>query len=189
MKPAIRRSIPFLEGERIFLRPLEESDIDDGPYLSWLNDERVCAGNSHHAFPYSRLQAQQFIREAAVDSKNVILAIATKPEGAHIGNVSLGGINQLARVAQFSILLGESNHWGKGFGLEAARLLFSHGFRALNLQKIECGTYAVNTGMLRLAQSLGMHQEGVRRRAAWKDGAYVDIIEFGILREEFLVSP
>ena len=55
-------------------------------------------------------------------------------------------------------------------------MLVAHGFRALNLNRIACGTVAANQGMSRLAERLGMRQEGVRRQAVWTDGAYHDIV-------------
>ena len=65
-------------------------------------------------------------------------------------------------------------------------MLVRHGFTAMNLHRIECGTFAGNLAMQRLALALGMTQEGVRRGAAYKNGEYVDIVEFGVLRDEFL---
>jgi hypothetical protein len=68
---------------------------------------------------------------------------------------------------------------------EVSRLNFHHVFGALNLHRIGCGTVAANVGMCRIAERLGMTQEGVRRQAVWTDGAYHDVIEFGLLAEEF----
>ena len=39
--------------------------------------------------------------------------------------------------------------------------------------------------MQRLALYLGMKEEGRRREAAFKDGRYVDLIEYGILAGEW----
>ena len=39
--------------------------------------------------------------------------------------------------------------------------------------------------MKRLAISLGMEKEGVRREAVYKDGKYLDIIEYGVLRRDY----
>ena len=61
----------------------------------------------------------------------------------------------------------------------------AHGFLALNLHRIACGTFADNRAMLRLAAYLGMHEEGRRREAAFKAGRYIDVIEFGVLDNEF----
>ena len=39
--------------------------------------------------------------------------------------------------------------------------------------------------MRRLAERLGMTEEGVRRQAVWTDGAYHDIVEYGLLAGEW----
>jgi RimJ/RimL family protein N-acetyltransferase len=174
----------FLQGARLYLSPLEEADLA-GPYPAWLNDETACRGNSHHVFPYSLAQAAAYVRSVSQARDELVLAIVLNDADTHIGNVALSRIHPVYRSAEFSILLGDTREWGKGYGREAAELLFRHGFSALNLHRIACGTFASNDGMHRLARSLGMTQEGVRRAAAYKDGNYVDIVEFGILRDEF----
>jgi RimJ/RimL family protein N-acetyltransferase len=173
----------FLQGARLYLRPLEDADVS-GPYPSWLNDELVCRGNSHHVFPYSLAQASDYVRRAA-SQEAVVLAIVLNDGQKHIGNIALTRIHPVYRSAEFSILLGDAEEWGKGYAREAAALLIRHGFGALNLHRIACGTFATNAAMRRLALSLGMKEEGIRRQAAYKDGRYVDVLEFGLLREEF----
>lgn len=167
----------FLQGERLYLRPLEAEDAK-GEYPGWLNDGQVCAGNSHHVYPYPRRKAVEYIQ--AIDG--LTLAIALKDD-EHIGNVSLAHVHPVHRSAEFSILLGK--YHGKGYGKEAARLMFEHGFNALNLHRIWCGTFSTNIAMQCVADALGMRKEGVRTDAVWKDGQYLDVIEYGILRGEF----
>ena len=174
----------FLEGERVYLRPLRESDAD-GPYPDWLNDEAVCRGNSHHVHPYSRQQAAQYIEHSGRAGGDLVLAVVLKESGRHIGNIALQRIDWVHRCAQFAILLGDKSEWGKGHGLEAGRLIVRHAFDALNLNRIECGTFESNAGMRKLALGLGMKEEGVRRQAAYKDGRYLDVLQYGVLREEF----
>lgn len=174
----------FLRDDKVALRALREEDVD-GPYLDWLNDAQVCAGNSHHRFPYTRSAALDYVRDASADNSKLVLAVIARETERHIGNVALDAIHPLYRVAQFSILMGDTEYWGKGYAHAAAKLLLRHGFSALNLHRIECGTFASNTGMRKLALALGMQEEGVRRAAAWKDGKYLDVVEFGLLRGEF----
>lgn len=173
----------FLDTARLRLRPLEPLDAD-GPYPSWLNDREVCAGNSHHLRPYSREEARAYIAKVAGSASDLVLAMVIRDDNQHVGNVALTNLHPLYRRAEFSILVGSRDHQGRGYGIEAGRALFRHGFLAMNLQRIECGTFSTNVGMQKLAQALGMKQEGVRRRAAYKDGAYVDVLEYGLLREE-----
>lgn len=175
---------PFLEGPRLILRALEESDAD-GPYPGWLNDPIVCAGNSHAVFPYGRQAAREFIRQRAGLRDELVLAILLKAGDRHIGNIALQHVHSIYRSADLSILIGEREAWGQGYGLEACRLLCRHGFDNLNLHRIACGTFEGNLSMQKLAQALGMRQEGLRRQAAWKNGRFIDLIEYGLLREEF----
>ncbi|QNM98501.1 GNAT family N-acetyltransferase [Chitinimonas koreensis] len=178
---------PLLTGPRLALRALCPADAD-GPYPGWLNDGQVCAGNSHGVWPYGREQARDFIARAATARDALTLAITLRSDGRHVGNVGLQGIHPIYRSAEFAILLGDRAAWGQGYGLEAARLIVAHGFAALNLHRIHCGTFADNAGMLALAARLGMREEGRRVEAAYKNGRFVDVIEFGLLRDQFVAS-
>lgn len=175
----------FLTGARVYLRALEESDAQ-GPYVSWLNDAHVCRGNSHHVYPYTESDATAYIRSTR-DTKNaLVLAIVLREDHTHIGNIALQKIHWVNRSAEFAILLGDQRHWGKGYGTEAGRLLVQHGFGTLGLNRIECGTFESNHGMRKLALALGMKEEGCRRQSAFKDGLFVDVIEFGMVKEDTL---
>lgn len=177
-------AIRFLIGERLYLRPLTEADLDGG-YLGWFNDAEVCAGNSHHVLPYTRELALEYIRQSARTRDELVLAMVLRDNDRHIGNIALQKIHPLSRSADLSIVIGEKTAWGQGLGLEAGRLLCTHAFLELNLNRIACATYENNTAMMRLAASLGMQEEGRRRQAAFKSGRYLDIIEFGVLGSEY----
>jgi RimJ/RimL family protein N-acetyltransferase len=90
------------------------------------------------------------------------------------------------RTAEYAIMVGDKKYWGKGIASEASMLVLAHGFNSLNLHRIYCGTLSTNVAMQKLATALGMKQEGVRREAQYKNGAYADIIEYGVLKKEFV---
>ena len=174
----------FLKGRHIYLRPLVAEDAE-GDYLQWFNDEEICRGNSHHVIPHTKEKILDYIRHARTTSEEFILAIALNETGKHIGNVAFQGIDLVYRSADLTIIIGDKSAWGKGIGMEAAGLLLNHGFNTMNLHRISCATFDSNTAMKRLALSLGMKEEGRRREAAYKDGKYVDVIEFGILKDDY----
>lgn len=180
--PILRLPLTFLTGEFVALRPLVESDAD-GAYPGWLNDPEVCRYNSHHVYPYTPAQAREWIRSIPARGE-LVLAITSRDDQKHVGNVSLQTIDRVARSAELAILLGERSAWGRGVGLESARLVVEHGFGAMNLHRIHLGTTEDNVAMRRIAQRLGMQQEGLRREAAFNDGRYVDVIEYGILARD-----
>jgi len=177
-----------IEGIRLYLRPLLESDAE-GEYPGWLNDPVVCAGNAHGDHFYTREAAREFIHQTHTSTDTLTLAIVMRDGDKHIGNIALQRINVTYRSAEFSILLGAREVWGQGYGLEAARLICAHGFASLNLHRIGCGTFAENIAMQGLARALGMRQEGLRRDAAFKNNRFTDVIEFGMLRDEFKECP
>lgn len=178
-----KRKLNFLEGKKIILRPLSIRDVSE-TYLSWLNDPEVNRYNSHAIFPYTIEQLENYVK--GIDSKSkVILAICDKKSHRHIGNAALQNIDWVARSAEFAVLIGEKQHWKKGIGEETGRLLVNYGFTRLNLRRIHCGTSSENIGMQKLAVRVGMKKEGVRRDAIYKNGRWVNIIEYGILQSEF----
>lgn len=172
----------FINGEKVYLRPLNYDDIEIN-YIHWFDDEEVCSGNSHHRFPITIEQMKNYIN--SINEKNLVLAIIESSKNIHIGNISLQNINYINRSAEFAIIIGEKEYWNGGYGKEAAKLILNHGFKTLNLNKIYCGTLENNIGMQKLALSTGFKQEGIRRKAEFKNGEYLDVIEYGLLLEEF----
>ena len=178
---------PFLIGEKIYLRALEQNDLTDN-YLQWFNDSKVCAFNSHAIFPNNVKKMQGYFDFLQDTNTAVVLAIIVKEKDIHIGNISLQEIDWVSRSAEFAIILGEKDYWQKGFSYEAAKLIIDYAFDRLNLNRIYCGTSSENIGMQKLAEKLYMKKEGVRRSAMYKMNKYVDIIEYGLLRDDFKVN-
>lgn len=116
----------------------------------------------------------------------IVLAILDIDGDNHIGNISLQNIDWVSRNAEYAIILGEKSYWGKGLAKEASDLILEHGFIRMNMERIYCGTAEDNVGMQKLAHYMGMRQEGVRRNALYKNGKYKNIINYGLLRNEYL---
>ena len=164
------------------VRPFDEADID-GPYLGWFQDQDVTRYSSHGKFAHGVTYYRDFIRTLN-RHENVIWAIVHENDG-HVGNIGLHAISALNRNAEFAVMIGDKRHWTKGVGQAAAKVLVAHGFEKLNLERIYCGTAATNVAMARLALALGMTEEGRRRAHLWLEGAWVDVIEYGLLRSEW----
>ena len=175
----------FLAGPRIILRGLERADVE-GNYGFWFNDPSVCRYNAHHRFPYGTEELLQYVDGLSGSRDRLVLAIIERDGEMHVGNISLQGIDPVEQSAEFAIVIGEKSAWGKGYSKEAARLIIDHGFGALNLHRIYCGTSSENLPMQKLALAMSFSLEGRRREAIYKDYKYWDILEYGLLREEWL---
>lgn len=175
----------FLRGNDVTLRVLNEEDIN-GNYASWLNNPEITQYNSHGRFPMTIDKLKEFVKSAYTSNNSLIFAIQHNETNAHVGNISLQNISWIDRNAEIAFILGEKDYWGKGIMLDAGRLMITHAFNVLNLHRVYCGTSSENIGMQKLATKLGMLQEGVRKDALFKNGHYVDIIEYGVIRDEIL---
>ncbi len=177
----------FLANEIVTLRPLTVEDLNGG-YPHWFDSEEVCRGNNHHRFPLTLRQLEAYIENANSDRSQLVLAIVDRITGIHVGNIALSGIDWINRSAELTIVIGEHNQWHKGYGYSACRLVVEHAFKSLQLHRIGMGTFSSNIGMQKIGEKLGFKREGIRRQAAFKNAQYIDIIEYGLLREEYAFS-
>ncbi|RXJ86231.1 GNAT family N-acetyltransferase [Arcobacter sp. CECT 8985] len=173
----------FLESSRIYLRPLCLEDAKSN-YVNWLNDEQICKFNAHHRFVNTIEKTQDYILNVNASNNCLVLAICSKEDDTHIGNVSIQNINYIDSNAEFAIIMGEKDYHGKGFAFDAASLVIKHAFNSLNLHRIYCGTSSENISMQKLALKLGMQEEGTLKQAIFKDGKYVDIKLYGIINQK-----
>jgi len=186
------------ETEKLYVRPFEKSDLTE-QYRSWFHDVDITRHNSHGLFPYTKEQMNKFLAQLE-SSDDIVWAVIAKPESSteeykqafpearkdfHIGNIALQRINWINRSAEFACVFGEKAYWSKGFCTEAARLLFDHGFNRLNLHRIFTGTAATNIGMQKVALKLGMKEEGIFKDGTFLEGKYVNILAYGILKNEW----
>jgi RimJ/RimL family protein N-acetyltransferase len=170
----------FLRSQNICLRPLDENYID-GKYSGWLNDPEITLYNSHGRFPMTQEKLVEYVKMARTLNSILVMAIIHSETNTHIGNISLQSINWIDRSAEIAFLMGEKKFQGKGLMFEAGQLIIDHAFTSLNLHRIHCGTSAENIGMQKLATRLGMSTEGLRKDALFKNGKYIDIIEYGLI--------
>ena len=175
---------PFLVGNKIYLRTLDDADLD-GPWCDWLNDYDVTRYLVTGSFP-SRPESLRSYYETVVRSPdNVMLAIIESSGDKHIGNIKLGPINRLNQNADLAIMIGDKDSWGKGYGREAWELMVEYGFQRLNLHKITLGVYADHKSGVSLYQKVGFKIEGNLRQQLFRDGAYHDKYVMGLLRDEY----
>jgi ribosomal-protein-alanine N-acetyltransferase len=171
----------FLQGERVALKPLGQSDISP-EYLSWLNDADVLRYRAPKAFPTTIAQLEQWV--ASIPSRGeLVLSIRARESGQHVGNISLGTILWTHRSAELAIMIGAKDVWGKGYGTEAITLLSKHAFESMGLHRL--GATSPNPAFNASVRKLGWTAEGVRREAFFVDGKFVDFESWGLLEQEW----
>lgn len=168
----------------IYLRELTRADL--AQTLLWRQDPRLVATlGEPFRFINGETENAWFDAYLSHRAQQVRLAICELGSDRHIGNVQLLQIHPVHRSAEFSILIGEANCRGKGFGTLASERCLQHAFDDLNLHRIWLQVRADNVPALKLYQRLGFVEEGRLRQAAFKQGAYVDLLQMGLLAAEF----
>jgi RimJ/RimL family protein N-acetyltransferase len=173
---------PFLIGEKVYLRPIEENDIDN--YVSWLNDWDV-RENLSMVLPFNKTRENEWIQGLYKDDKNIVLGIVLKGSDRLIGNIGLHGISMIHRHATLGIFIGDKTCWSKGFGTEAIKLVLKYGFEQLNLHRITLTVFDFNARARKAYEKAGFILEGTYREHLFRNGKYCDVYFMGILRSEW----
>lgn len=181
LKGAIMKN-PFLIGERIYLRPLDEADLDR--CLQWINDPEVLRALGRR-FPMNRTLEKEWLAGQYKSEKHFSLAIVIKDGDQHIGNCGFNDIDYVNRKAVFGILIGEKDQWEKGYGPEAARLIVDYGFKQLGMHRISLEVYSHNARAQRAYKKVGFVLEGRMRESYFRDGCYYDTLIMAILEAEW----
>ena len=174
----------FISGKNVDLLPgdnLENINL----YAKWDNDQET-RRYSRNNFPRTPEEYKKWIEEEKTGTpRRIFFEIWHKVDKKIIGHVSFNNIRWADRSASIGMIIGEQEYRSKDLGTEAAAMIIEYGFNELNLFKIECRMYEVNTGSRKVAEKLGMRRDLVYKEEAWVNGKYVDEYEYCIFRDEW----
>jgi RimJ/RimL family protein N-acetyltransferase len=174
----------MLEGTLVNLRAPEMDDLERN--TRWINDREVTRFLAMR-YQISGLAEEAWLRDLcakplAYDAP--FFAIERK-DGLHIGNVNLFGLKPEPRTAELGIMIGDKSRWSQGLGSDALRTLLRFGFEEMNLNRVQLCVYDFNARAQSAYRSCGFVEEGRRRQALFRRGAYHDFIVMGALRDEW----
>lgn len=179
---------PFLVGEKTYYRAVEQRDLE-GPYFQWLNDPEVTQYLVTGLFPNTMEKMEHFLKEVGNFQQNVFLAMIDKATEKHIGNMKIGPIDWIHRRAEYGIMIGDKNFWGRGYCIEATRLMVQYAFEKLNLHRLELTVVADHVSAVASYERVGFKVEGRGREQFYCRGKFLDRLYMGILRKEFSATP
>ncbi|SDW86266.1 Protein N-acetyltransferase, RimJ/RimL family [Hydrobacter penzbergensis] len=176
-------SIPFIKGAGIYLRELNESDLN-GSWYSWLNDQEVTKFQNKGIFPNTREKQKQYLDYLNGSKNDVAFAIVETESNKHIGNVGLHHIDWVHHSAELGIVLGEKSAWGKKYGKQSWQLITEYGFNVLNLHRIYAQIMEGNIASCKSAESAGFVQVGFVPDAFYKNGQYIGFHYYNRIRTQ-----
>jgi len=174
----------MLYGKRIRLRSNERSDLPK--FVEWLNDPEVRRFLSF-SMPFSQASEELWFEtmlKRPPEEQPLGIEIKAGDGWRLIGNCGLFDINWRIRSAEVGLFIGDKSCWNNGYGTEVMRLLLSHGFKTLNLNRIFLHVDAENLGGVRAYEKAGFIREARLRESAFREGRYHDDLIMSVLRSE-----
>ena len=173
--------VVFLTGKITNLRPVLKEEI---PLVTkWINDPEV-RQFLHVTFPRTEREEEEWYNKIGANDENLTLCIETK-DGKPIGIMSIHNIDWVHRHGITGALIGEKEYWGKGYGTDAKMHLLDHAFNTMNLNRIGSNAFEWNERSIRYSLRCGYKIEGRKRQHLCRNGKFWDLVELGILREDW----
>lgn len=173
-----------LSGERA-LSPVERRDKD--ALVEYLQERDIWRNTLYIPWPYTEADAEEWIEERirrrTEQPKETTFAIR-RGDDKLIGVV---GADDLDVGASHRARLGywlAKPYWNQGIMTEAVSRYVDYAFAELEVVRLTAEVFAWNDASARVLRKTGFMQEGRFRRHREKDGDLVDVLYFGLLRDD-----
>ena len=170
-----------ISGEKIALGPARRDLLP--LYQRWINDFEVIRTLGARLRPMTWEAEEAWYVETS--KSDTLFTIYERATMRPIGNTGLHDIDHLHRTAEFGILIGEKECWGKGYGTETTRLMLDYGFNGLGLHNIMLTAFSFNERGLRAYTRAGFREIGRRREAFRLGGDAYDVVYMDCLATGF----
>jgi RimJ/RimL family protein N-acetyltransferase len=176
----------MLNGEKIRLRPVDRQDL---PFMvAMMNDEDMRDHISRNA-PMSMAEEEKWFDALYKGITDVVFIIEELVGGKGlprpVGACGLHAIDMRNRNAKLGIMLQQEGDRGRGIGTDAMNTLSRHAFDNLGLHRVELEVYPANLRAQHVYLKVGYVVEGVRKQAAFKRGAFRDVVVMSLLEPDW----
>jgi diamine N-acetyltransferase len=178
----MHNSAKFLGGDTLYLRPVEPEDITS--IYRWANDPEI-RGLTGEVLPMSMKHAADFLEKIHTDHNRVWFSVVLKENNRLIGEAGLLRMFNPWKTTDLTLIIGEKDCWGKGYGTEAIKLLLDYAFGYLGFHRVAVGVVEFNTRALHFYQKVGFKKEGIQRDGCYYNHQFYDFVMMSILEDEF----
>ena len=153
--PTLREATAcVLETERLVLRKPTLADVKAIARLA--NDRRIAENTRRLPHPYSQEHAIEFVRAMADEARETVFLI----ENNHTP-IGMVGIDwREPEAPELGYWLG-FEHWGQGFGTEAARAAIDFAFEEFEVEHLLAGARVSNPSSRNILEKCGFQWSGV----------------------------
>lgn len=174
----------FLKGKRVILRPIKKADAQ---YIYEGARDRAISKYTFVPNPYTLKNAEEFIRQAWAGIRkgtSYNLGIELRNTSGIIGMIGVMDISEKHKRGEVGYWVNRK-YWHQGYASEALELMLNFCFKKLKFRKVVAGVFPPNEISSLMLLRAGFKLEGRLRRHIKKDGRWMDLLRYGLLREEY----
>ena len=170
------------EPPRIHLREWKIEDVPD--IVAAINNKKVQDNlRDGIPYPYAEKDAEEFITATLSVEKDTQYSYAICCGDKAIGSIGVFRKDNVHRLtAEMGYFIAEP-YWGKGIMTEAVRQTCAYVFEHSDIVRIFAEPYAHNNASCRVLEKAGFQFEGTLRQNAIKNGQFVDMKIYAMIRE------
>lgn len=151
---------PILATERLKLRALELSDLDDlYEYASDPEIDRYVPWEHYQNIDEARVNLNEFLEEYEKDGLGA-WGIEHRTDQKLIGIINTSIPHRINRRVEVGYTIARP-YWGQGFATEALRAVIQFGFEKMELARMEAVVLPENVASARVLEKAGMQFEGI----------------------------
>jgi len=143
--------------DNLKLRKIKKSDL--ALFLKWWKDKDLIALTSGN-FDEPNENLPKYFAKMLKDEKNHHYII--RVENKTIGHLAL--IHKTANLFELTVIIGEKNYWGKGFGTKAIKKALSLGFNRFGYSKACLEVRPENIRAIEAYKNCGFAEKGLKKR-------------------------
>jgi len=174
----------MIEIGNLILRKPTQTDVEELFVLK--NNEKAAflLGGVFHQ--YTKEDISRWIDFHNGNKEELLFVIFDKVEGRLIGHAGFYKIDQIARKAEYGILIADDNSRGKGFGTLCTNMMIDYAFNTIGMNKVTAEVLDENKASAAMFKKCGFRVDGVLRDDIYKNGRYYDVFSMSILKKDRL---
>lgn len=177
-------NLNYWQREDILLRAVEPSDG-----ITFQRWNEYSERGRHLDFlwpPSSRAAVEKWAAEKALQGMedDRFMWVIASGDGEPVGSIDTHHCDRRNGTFSYGLAIGPE-HQRQGYAGAAVQMILRYYFEELRYQKVNVVIHADNSPSVKLHEKLGFQLEGRQRRMFYTGGQFVDLLHYGLLKEEF----
>jgi len=163
--------------EDIHLSYMQHNDAET--FVELLQDKEIHDQTAVLPFPYTLEESKEWIdiNQKKVSEGTCMQWAIRKTDGVPIGCIGYQGLSQTHNTFhhrdEIGYWLGKP-YWNQGIMTMVVKKVCEIGIERFGLKRIDAPVFAHNLGSIRVLEKCGFHNEGILKKAYYKNGEYID---------------